>query len=445
MSKEINLFIFEQNFARNVLSKTLYMKRCSFALMVGLFLCNTLLAQINLIGLNASSVSGVVEVVKWNATDSTSVRSFPTNLLGWATNTALFNPNNGNYYVYGISNAVNGVFNFNTQTNQSNLNTLAPVNAFSNSSEIDMSTGIIYNVTADINGSLIITAYDASAGVTTTLGNIDDNEPNPLDNRCDASGFDSNNGILYYAGHDGTSQCLYKIPVRNASFSWSKVALPALADGNSYSSLNYDNTNNKLYAVTQALDANGNYSKASVLEIKTTDGETTNRGILPLNLLPGSSSNVSAFDQQSGSLLLIGYNNDNPLNTERNLFIFNTNNNTYQMGQTPQGSFLSEIVCDNYNYAALKYGGNTPPTVIVSEVNNNKVYPNPANQKFNLYIPGFTANTTYQVTNVSGQKLLTGIIKNANTEIYTPQLAKGLYFILIQQQGKTQTLRLVID
>ena len=428
-----------------LVSKTLHMKRCSFALMVCLLSCHTLLAQINLIGLNVSPAFGGIEVVKWNASDSTSVTSFPTSLLGWTTNTALFNSNNGNYYVYGISNAVNGVFNFNTQTNQSNLNTLAPVNAFSNSSEIDMSTGIIYNVTADINGSLIITAYDASAGVTTTLGNIDDNEPNPQDNRCDASGFDSNNGILYYAGHDGTSQCLYKIPVRNASFAWSKVALPALADGNSYSSLNYDNTNNKLYAVTQALDANGNYSKASVLEINTTDGETTNRGILPLNLLPGSLSNVSAFDQQSGSLLLIGYNNDNPLNTERNLFIFNTNNNTYQMGQTPQGGFISEIVCDNYKYATLKYGNSTPPIVNIPEVKNNMVYPNPAKQKFNLYLPNFTANTTYQVINTSGQKLLTGSIRNVNTEINTHQLPRGLYLLVVQQQSKIQTIKLMID
>ena len=427
------------------LSKTLYMKRCSLALMISLLLCNTLLAQINLIGLNASSLSGDIEVVKWDATDSSSVTSFPTNLLGWTTNTALFNPNNGNYYVYGISNPVNGVFSFNTQTDQSNLNTIAPENAFSNSSEIDMSTGKIYSVAADINGSLIITVYDANAGVTSTLGNIDDNEPNPQINRCDASGFDSNNGILYYAGHDGTTHCLYKIPVRNASFSWSKVALPVLEDGNSYSSLNYDNTNNKLYAVTQALDANGNYSNVNVLEINTTDGETTNRVILPLNLLPGSLTNVSAFDQQSGSLLLIGNNNDNPLDPGRVLFIFNTNNNTYQMGQMPQGSFLSEIVCDNYNYAALKYGGNIPPTVIVSDVNNNKVYPNPAKRKFNLYIPDFTANTTYQVTNASGKKLLTGIIQKANTEIYTHQLPRGLYFIVFQQQGNTQTLRLVID
>ena len=308
-----------------------------------------------------------------------------------------------------------------------------------------MSTGKIYNVRADSTGTLIVTEYDANASVTTILGNIVDNEPNPQVNRCDASGFDSNNGILYYAGNDGTSNCLYIIPVRNASFSWTKVALPALAGDNSYSLLNYDNTNNKLYAVTQALDANGSYSKASVLEINTTNGETTNLGTLPLFIQSSSLSNVSAFDQQSGSLLLIGYNNDNPLNTERGLFIFNTNNNTYQMGQMPQGGFLSEIVCDNYNYAVLKYGGNTPPIVINPEFTNNMVYPNPAKQKFNLYLPDFTVNTTYQIVNTSGQKLLTGTIRNANTEIYTHQLPRGQYFILIQQQGKTKTLRLVID
>jgi hypothetical protein len=173
------------------------------------------------------------------------------------------------------------------------------------------------------------------------LGNIVDNEPNPQVNRCDASGFDSNNGILYYAGNDGTSNCLYKISVRNASFSWTKVALPALAVDNSYSLLNYDNTNNKLYAVTQALDANGSYSKAIVLEINTTNGETTNLGILPLFIQSSSLSNVSAFDQQSGSLLLIGYNNDNPLNTERGLFIFNTNNTTVTI---PKGTKIAQAV-----------------------------------------------------------------------------------------------------
>ena len=60
--------------------------------------------------------------------------------------------------------------------------------------------------------------FDINTGTDSVLGVI--SEPGILGIIADATGFDSNNGILYYVGYDGNSlpiACI-SIPVRESCF-----------------------------------------------------------------------------------------------------------------------------------------------------------------------------------------------------------------------------------
>lgn len=395
-------------------------------------------SQITLIGMYANFSGSGVEIAKWNPNDSTSLTSFPTNLLGWSTSTALFNPATSDYYLAGIANGTGGLFTFNSVTELYSLNPIISTSAFSNSSEIDMSTGLVYNVAADSNRNLIISEFNVANGQSRTLGIISDNEPNPGVNRCDASGFDSNNGILFYAGHDSISPCLYRIPVRTPVFNWSKTPLPVLDSANTYSFLNYDNTNSILYATTKVKDSTGFYHYTQVIEINTVTGAVISRGILPL--LPGDPIAVSAFDQQSSNLLLLGWSFGDSTNVARDLFIFNTLNNTHQKGYVP--GFVSEIVCDNHTYAKNRYNLTSAVTDLIS--NNPSMYPNPAGDSFFLNIPELSQVQIFRIINCLGQTVMTGTVSDSITEISTRQLSQGLYFVELQDRKGSQSYRLVV-
>ena len=69
--------------------------------------------------------------------------------------------------------------------------------------------------------------------------------------------------------------------------------------------MNYDNVNNILYASNAEYDSAYNYTGNKVVEINHITGEVITRGLLAgFPLFPGGSS---SFDQNSGSLLLVGF------------------------------------------------------------------------------------------------------------------------------------------
>jgi len=69
-----------------------------------------------------------------------------------------------------------------------------------------------------------------------------------------------------------------------------------------------------------------------------------------------------------------------------------------------------------------------------------KIYPNPFFDK--LQIESVSKGFTYIITNVVGQKFLSGIL-NTSTEINTAGLKAGVYFIKLQEGDKVQTIKLV--
>jgi hypothetical protein len=349
------------------------MKTVKLIIIISMLLSLEVKAQISLVGASVNQSTSFIDIVKWHALDSASQTSYPTVLQGYYMASSVFDAFHSNYYLSGLNSTFNGLLSFNTLTNDTSLR---PYSTFSNIMEIDMSTGKIYSLTSDSIGHINVNEYDINTGTDSLIGIII--EPGVLGIIVDAIGFDSNNGIIYYLGYDNTpANCLYSIPVRNPVFSWSKTTLQTSAYSNNFTSVNYDNVNNVIYAMNSEFDINGNHIGNKVVEINKITGEVITRGLLAGfdGFLAGSSS----FDQTSGSLLLVGIDTSNVTS----MIIFNTYNNTYQTGYVP-GS-VSEIVCDNYAFAKNAYG-----TTSVREKGKTGItlYSNPSSGKFMVSFDG---------------------------------------------------------
>jgi hypothetical protein len=387
-------------------------------------------AQINLVGAGINAGTGHIDILKWQVFDSASVTPYPTSFLGYYMSSSLFDAHNSNYYLTGITQDSSALLSFNTLSNDTGLH---PFSSFSNISEIDMSTGKIYTLRSDSIGYISVNEYDITTGTDSLLGVI--SEPGLYGIAIDAIGFDSNHGIIYYVGDDGTSTIsLFSIPVRNPMFSWAKTALLTIAPGNNFSSVNYDNANNILYALNAQYDSANNYNVSKVVEIDYLTGEVISRGMLAE--FPAFLVGSSSFDQNSGNLLLVGIDTSF---VER-MIVFNTLTNTYETGFVP--GTVSEIVCDNYAFAQSAYG-----TVSIEEKESSEVsiFPNPATSMFTLKVNSSVDKFTLKIHTFSGRECFSGEIQNPETEISTELLGKGIYFVTLQNHTFLQTCKLIIQ
>jgi hypothetical protein len=405
------------------------MKTLISLILVVLLSCQNGQAQINLVGASINAGTGQIDIVKWQAFDSASVTPYPTMFVGYYMASSLFDAYNSNYYLTGITPDSSALLSFNTISNDASLH---PFSSYSNISEIDMSTGKIYTLRSDSTGYISVNEYDITTGTDSLLGVI--SEPGLYGIVIDAIGFDSNHGIIYYIGYDGSSTyCLFSIPVRNPVFSWAKKTLLTTAPGNNFSSVNYDNVNNILYALNAEYDSANNYNVSRVVEIDYITGEVISRGLLAG--FPGFVMGSSSFDQNSGSLLLVGIDTNNILK----MIAFDTYNNTYQTGFVP-GS-VSEIVCDNYAFAQSAYG---IVSIDEKDLADVALFPNPATSKVTLKMNSSADKSTLKIYNVNGRELLSREIQNPETEISTEFLEKGIYFVTLQNHKVLQTHKLII-
>jgi hypothetical protein len=366
-------------------------------------------AQINLVGAKANQ-NGTIDIVKWQALNSSSVTSYPSGLQAYLYASSVFDSYNSNYYLGGISSGSGVLLSFNTS---SNTPSLIPYAALSNISEIDMSTGKIYNLSLESVGNISVNEYDIATGTEIVLGIIP--EPGVNGIITDAISFDSNNGILYYIGYDASpAACLYGIEVRNPVFSWTKTTLLTTAPGNNFSSVNYDNVNNILFAMNAEYNAGGNYTGNKVVELNTTSGEVIERGLLAgfQYYLGGSSS----FDQNTGSFLLVGF--DAAFNEK--MIVFNTLDNTFITGFVPDN--VSEIVCDNYSFAKSAY---TTTSMHEQDKSDFTIFPNPVTDWLN--ISSKSNFTLIEIIDMSGQIRISSKFDEATTQIPVSTLPAGIY------------------
>ena len=406
------------------------MKKILLSLTILFFVFEISQAQINLIGMNNNFGSGTIDVVKWQALDASTIETYPTDLEAYYMGSSVFDAYNSNYYLTGIAANSGGLFSFNSKTN---TQTMLDYTAFSNITEIDMSTGKIYNLSADSVGYFSVNEYDITSGTDSILGVV--SEPGIQGIIVEATCFDSNNGILYYIGYDTVpSTCLYSIPVRNTDFSFSKTTLQTAGAYSNFLGVNYDNVNNRIFALNSVFDSTGSITDFNVVEINTTSGEVSVRG--QLNDYPYFVAGSSSFDQNTGSLLWVGIDT----NFVQTMIVFNTNDNTYQTGFVP-GS-VSEIVCDNNTFAQNAY-----PVTAINEKTSESfgIFPNPATKKINIEISNISDDLVLNIYNLNGIVCLTERITRLNTELNIESLKQGIYILTLQDSKSLQKAKLIVQ
>jgi len=252
----------------------------------------------------------------------------------------------------------------------------------------------------------------------------------------DAIGFDANHGILYYVGFTNEpALCLYAIPVRDDEFSFSRTTLITTGPFNNITSVNYDNVNDLIFALNATFDTLGNYSGSGVVEIDKTTGEVIVRA--ELVEFPYFLAGSSSFDQNSGSLLLVGFDT----NFVESMIVFDTYDNTYETGFVP-GS-VSEIVCDNSAFALANY-----TTTTIKERGNIEftLFPNPAATSMKISNTGvWSEDILISIYNIYGGLIMQQSFNYENTvELDLSSLKTGTYLLKLVSGEVVETRKIII-
>ena len=399
-------------------------------LVLWVFVLSCANAQINLVGAGNNQGNNI-EIVKWQALDSASVVTFPTQREAYYLSSSVFDAWNGLYYLSGINSTGSGLFSFNTLTNEQQF---VDFTSFSNISEIDMSTGKVYNLFADSLGFISINEYYIATGTDSLIGQVyEQGIPGLV---VDAISFDANNGILYYVGVDSTSSlCLFSFHVRENDFFYEKVQLSFTAAINNITSLNYDNEKDLLFAMNAEFDELGNYQGNSVVELDIKSGEVITRG--QLTGFPYYLAASSAYDQNTGSMLVVAFDSA----FVRKMIVFNTNNNTFTTGFVP-GS-VSELVCDNSEFARSTYLLTAVPK---KEQTTLVLYPNPANELVSIEGQGIDSLPALLLIYQVDGKLVKEINFNSHhlKVLDVSDMNAGIYLLHLKTQKELLQSKLVV-
>lgn len=407
------------------------MKKTFLSIVIMFVMSMGVQSQINLIGATINPISGAVDLLKWQAFDSLSVRVVPTILDGYFFTTSAFDAFNSEYYITGISGDSAGLYSYNIGTGTEELMTAS---AYTNISEFDMSTGKMYNLLIDSTDYINVYEYDVNSNLDTFRGTI--YEPGIIGLFADAIGFDSNNGIIYYVGSaTDSSTSLYAISVRGG-FSYTKTRLITAATVNNIFGVNFDNVNEKIYALNDTYDSLFTLTGRNVVEINKVTGDVINRG--NLNEFPYYVGGSSSFDQASSTYLLVGI--DSAGNTK--MVGFNTLTNTYVAGFVP--SIVSEIVCDNSVFARRTYGSTSGITQS-SASSMIRLYPNPVTDVLSIdnTVEG---PVTIQVFSSLGQQVFVQDYSAANTiRLNLASLSPGLYVVNLRTNEQTISEKILVQ
>jgi hypothetical protein len=406
------------------------MKKLLYTLIIGLTLNASADAQIKLIGVSNNTGTNQIELLQWLAFDANTVTTTPTALEAYLFASSAYDSFNGNYYIAGVSGQTTGLYSYNTDTGESNL---ATGSMSTNIAEFDMSTGKLYNLIMETEENISIYEYDIALNENVLIGTI--YEPGVTGIVADAIGFDSNNGVLYYAGYtNDPALALYAVPVRDEVFSFTRTILNTPDLFTNLTSLNFDNVQEKLFAAKDTYDQNGIPGGRSIVEIDLTSGDVITLGqLVDFPYFVGGSS---LFDQNSGTFMLVGITTDGMLE----MIAFDTYTNTYMSGFVPDN--VSEIKCDNTQFAQNRYaaisGVEQQPTV------NFNVYPNPASDVLNLEC---TTAEPVQVQIFSSMGELVYETNNLSTSrlnIDMTNLSPGLYMAYITSEKQTVSRKISV-
>jgi len=386
-------------------------------------------AQITLIGASVNDSTAKIDVVQWEAFDSLSVTVTPSLLDGYYFSSSAFDAYNANYYLTGISGDSSGLYSFNSGTAEENL---VDGSAYSNISEFDMSTGKMYNLIMETDENISIYEFNVNTNEDSLIGII--NEPGVIGIVTDAIGFDSNNGIIYYVGYTNDPAIgLYAISVRDSVFSYTRTILNTTAPINNIFGVNYDNENNKLFALNDTYDTLFNFSGRYVIEINTVTGDIINR--VDLAEFPYYVGGSSCFDQNTSTYLIAAIDTSNLLK----MVAINTLTDTYVSGFIP--SLVSEIVCDNSQFAKNKYSSTSINQELASSLN---VYPNPVTSVLRIEYTS-SSPVLVQVSDSHGKQLITRNYNSTNKiDLNLESFAPGLYIVTLISGEQTVSQKIMV-
>ena len=386
-------------------------------------------AQITLIGASVNDSTAKIDVVQWEAFDSLSVTVTPSLLDGYYFSSSAFDAYNANYYLTGISGDSSGLYSFNSGTAEENL---VDGSAYSNISEFDMSTGKMYNLIMETDENISIYEFNVNTNEDSLIGII--NEPGVIGIVTDAIGFDSNNGIIYYVGYTNDPAIgLYAISVRDSVFSYTRTILNTTAPINNIFGVNYDNENDKLFALNDTYDTLFNFSGRYVIEINTVTGDIINR--VDLAEFPYYVGGSSCFDQNTSTYLIAAIDTSNLLK----MVAINTLTDTYVSGFIP--SLVSEIVCDNSQFAKNKYSSTSINQELASSLN---VYPNPVTSVLRIEYTS-SSPVLVQVSDSHGKQLITRNYNSTNKiDLNLESFAPGLYIVTLISGEQTVSQKIMV-
>lgn len=401
-----------------------------YTLILSLIISYSATAQANLVGVRNSAIADTMEIIEWQAGDTVITSSVNVPVDAYLFGSSLFNSFSGNYYLNTITAGQNSLLSYQTTENDW---TVLSYPLMSNITEIDMSTGRIYTLNV-VDEQILVNQYEIKDGSDSLIGTI--SEPGITGLVAEAIGFNSNDGILYYAGPDGSGEYqLFAMQVRANPFIWTKTPLTYNAFYYYLTGLNYDNANNRLFAMLTELDSNGVFDKRNLVEINLADSDIS--GIAPLEAFPYYQGGSSCFDQFSGHYMFIGFDTL----FQASLVMVNTSDSSVSQGWIPDG--ISEIACDNSLFSQLAYQ-QTPisrPKSLTSVI-----FPNPASDWVNI-----ATNETaiskgdYTITDITGKTVLSGRISGSNLTLNISSLKPGIYNLLLRDNGGiTENKKLIV-
>jgi uncharacterized protein YjdB len=84
--------------------------------------------------------------------------------------------------------------------------------------------------------------------------------------------------------------------------------------------------------------------------------------------------------------------------------------------------------------------------VNVSELNKNtvKVYPNPSNGLFELTLPGTTNGSTFEVFDILGSRVASGVISGNHTQVNLAGFDKGIYLLRVYSDNQNVSMKITV-
>jgi hypothetical protein len=95
--------------------------------------------------------------------------------------------------------------------------------------------------------------------------------------------------------------------------------------------------------------------------------------------------------------------------------------------------------------ASVFNGGGTTLQIQTTDLGLIQVYPNPAQDEFSIYVENPESVQRYEITDLNGRIISSGIVQSTKTDIDAVQMASGIYLIKIYTNQKVITEKIILN